>query len=167
LGRSRLLAVQSRYQVDAVDDAERDAGLAGLVDEVVVFGVPDAEWGERVSALVVPEPGVSPPDAEPDPATGRRLDREELLDFVRDRLAAYKLPKTIAVADGLPRTVSGTVDRAAVRNYFSSGSSATSNGSDAGSGDSDEASEDDEQDDDSDDDGEAGDPNSDSGQDGD
>ncbi|GGJ04365.1 2-succinylbenzoate-CoA ligase [Halobellus salinus] len=98
------------------------------VSEAAVVGVPDAEWGERVSALLVPESGVSPPSAEPDPATGRRLDSDDVLAFARDRLAAYKLPKMLSVAETLPRTVSGTVDRAAVRDRFSPEASATNDG---------------------------------------
>ena len=100
------------------------------VAEAAVVGVPDTEWGERVSALLVPESGVSPPSAEPDPATDRRLDREAVLAFARDRLAPYKLPKEISVAETLPRTVSGTVDRAAVRDRFSQDASATDDGQD-------------------------------------
>jgi O-succinylbenzoic acid--CoA ligase len=95
------------------------------VAEAAVVGVPDAEWGERVAALLVPEPGVAPPDSGADGATGRRLDPDDVRAFARDRLAAYKLPKSIVVADELPRTVSGTVDRAAVRDRFSADPSAT------------------------------------------
>ncbi len=103
-----------------VDPGAVAAALADHPDvaEAAVVGVPDAEWGERVSALLVPEPGVSPPDSDPDPATGRRLEREDVLEFARDRLAAFKIPKAIGVADALPRTASGTVDRAAVRDRF-------------------------------------------------
>jgi len=75
------------------------------VREAAVVGVPDAEWGERVSALVVPE--------------GDSIDRDELLGFARDRLAGFKLPKVIVVAEAIPRTVSGTVDREAVRERLS------------------------------------------------
>ena len=75
------------------------------VREAAVVGVPDAEWGERVSALVVPE--------------GDSIDQKELLGFARDRLAGFKLPKVVAVAEEIPRTVSGTVDREAVRERLS------------------------------------------------
>ncbi|WP_144901241.1 o-succinylbenzoate--CoA ligase [Halobellus captivus] len=75
------------------------------VREAAVIGVPDAQWGERVSAVVVPE--------------GDSIERAELLDFARERLARFKVPKAIAISDSLPRTVSGTVDRTAVRERFS------------------------------------------------
>ena len=88
------------------------------VAEAAVVGVSDPEWGERVSALLVPGPEVSAPDADPESTPGRRLDPDDVTAFARDRLAAHKLPKSIAVAESLPRTVSGTVDRAAVRDRF-------------------------------------------------
>ena len=89
------------------------------VYDAAVVGVPDAEWGERVSALVVPERAHrSDVDAHADDPSDP-LDRDDVLAFARERLAGFKLPKTIAIAESLPRTVSGTIDREAVRAQFS------------------------------------------------
>ena len=66
-----------------------------------VVGLEDDEWGERVAALVVPA-------GDADPSVG------ELETHCRERLAGYKLPRTIAFTAELPRTASGTVDRDAV-----------------------------------------------------
>jgi O-succinylbenzoic acid--CoA ligase len=87
-----------------VAPAEVERVLRGhpAVDDVAVVGLPDEEWGERVAALVVP-------------ATGASVDRDALESFCRERLAAFKLPRVVATAAELPRTVSGTVDRRAVR----------------------------------------------------
>ncbi|NEU56938.1 o-succinylbenzoate--CoA ligase [Halorussus sp. MSC15.2] len=74
-------------------DAVRDAAVVGLDDE---------EWGERVAALVVPE-------------AGENLAVEDVVAHCEDRLAGYKRPRTVAFADELPRTASGTVEREAVR----------------------------------------------------
>jgi len=72
------------------------------VRDAAVVGLADPEWGERVAALVVPEAGAAPT-------------KEGVEDHCRTRLAGFKRPRTVAFADSLPRTASGTVDREAVR----------------------------------------------------
>ena len=94
-------------QPSRVADALR--ALDGVADAAVV-GLPDAEWGERVAALVVTR-------GDED----RRLTTPEAVrDAVRDRLAPHELPKTVAFAASIPRTASGTVDRDAVRESLTS-----------------------------------------------
>ena len=66
-----------------------------------VVGVPDDEWGERVTALIVPAT---------DDLTAEMVD-----SHCREHLAGFKCPKTIMFGDELPRTASGSVDRPAVR----------------------------------------------------
>lgn len=69
--------------------AEHDA-----VVDVAVIGVPDDKWGEVVKAVVVIEGETS---------------ESELIAFARDRLAAYKCPKTVDITDELPRNPTGKV----------------------------------------------------------
>ncbi|SHH21991.1 class I adenylate-forming enzyme family protein [Halobaculum gomorrense] len=75
------------------------------VDDVAVAGLPDEEWGERVAALVAA-------------ADNSELDAASVESFCRERLAGFKIPRTIAFADEIPRTVSGTVERPAVRDLL-------------------------------------------------
>ena len=68
------------------------------VADAGVFARPDAEWGEAVVARVVLRPGAA-------------AAAEELKTFLRGRLAAFKVPKAIELADELPRTASGKLLR--------------------------------------------------------
>ena len=67
------------------------------IDEVVVFAVADADWGQRVCAAVIG-------DATP----------AEVLSHARTVLAGYKRPKDVYVVDDLPRTATGKVRRSQV-----------------------------------------------------
>jgi O-succinylbenzoic acid--CoA ligase len=67
----------------------------GDVVDVCVVGVPDAEWGERVVAVVVPADAAAPPSLE------------ALRAFARDHLAAAKLPREVRYVDTIPRSASG------------------------------------------------------------
>jgi len=78
------------------------------VKEAIVFGVPDAEWGENVVAAVVAREG----------QTG--LDAETLIAFCRDHLASFKKPKRIEFLAELPKNAYGKVLRRTLRDSFES-----------------------------------------------
>ncbi|MFW6318450.1 MAG: o-succinylbenzoate--CoA ligase [Halorubrum sp.] len=89
-----------------VEPGEVSDVLSGFpdIEDVAVVGLDDDRWGERVAALLAVG------DRGEDPVDEAALDA-----FARKRLAGFKIPKTVASVDELPRTVSGTVDREAVR----------------------------------------------------
>jgi acyl-CoA synthetase (AMP-forming)/AMP-acid ligase II len=66
------------------------------VREAAVHGVPDAEFGQRLRAVVVPEPGAE-------------LTEAELQDHVRAGLARYKVPREVVFVAELPRNATGKV----------------------------------------------------------
>ena len=72
------------------------------VADVTVIGRPDAVWGEEVLAVIVPQPGET-------------LTIDEVKDFCRARLADYKLPRGILLRDALPKTLTGKVQKKALR----------------------------------------------------
>ena len=74
------------------------------VFDVAVIGIPSEEWGEAVHAVIVPL----------DPS----LTEADVLRFAREHLAGYKVPKTVAFVDELPRTGSGKILKRELRSSF-------------------------------------------------
>jgi fatty-acyl-CoA synthase len=64
--------------------------------ESSVIGIPDPEWGEAVCAVVVVK-------------EGRTVTEDEVVDFVRERLASYKKPRSVVFVDELPRSPAAKV----------------------------------------------------------
>ncbi len=82
--------------------AEVEAALSGHpgIADVVVVGLRDPAWGRRVHAIV--QPG--------DPA----LTAEDVVAFAKERLAPYKVPKTVEFVESIPRTEAMKFNRAAL-----------------------------------------------------
>ena len=75
------------------------------VYDVCTVGVPNDEWGEEVKSVVKLHDG----------ELGDEAMAEDLIRWVRDRLAAYKCPRSIDFADDIPRSEAGKVQRKSVR----------------------------------------------------
>ncbi|MEO6817962.1 MAG: acyl-CoA synthetase [Edaphobacter sp.] len=75
------------------------------VSECAVVGVPDEEWGERVSAALVLK-------------DGHTLQLTELRVWGKERMAAYKLPSRLLLTESLPRNAMGKVMKPAVTKLF-------------------------------------------------
>ncbi len=77
--------------------------LPGVTD-CAVLGVPDAEYGESLLAVVAAPPGV--------------LTVEQVQQYVRERLAGFKVPRRVELVDTLPRDDNGKIAKRRLRDRF-------------------------------------------------
>jgi fatty-acyl-CoA synthase/long-chain acyl-CoA synthetase len=73
--------------------------------DVAVFGIPDEQWGEKVHASIVTQPGET-------------LSQEQVVDFSREHLASYKIPRSVEFVEEIPRTGSGKILKRQLREPF-------------------------------------------------
>ena len=87
--------------------AEVESAIYGHPDvaEVAVFGVPDERWGEAVKACVVAKPG-------------HTVDPDHVIAWARERIAGFKVPKSVDLIPELPRNPSGKILRRALREPY-------------------------------------------------
>ena len=95
-GRSKELIISGGYNVYPSEVEDVVAGHPGVA-EVAVTGTPSAEWGEVVTAWIVPD-GTAP-------------SADELAEFTSATLAPYKRPRLVHVVEALPRNALGKVVR--------------------------------------------------------
>jgi fatty-acyl-CoA synthase len=75
------------------------------VSEVAVIGVPHPKWQEVGRAVVVVK-------------AGKTVTEQEILDFCQEKLARYKIPKSVVFIDALPRTAAGKVLKRELRQQW-------------------------------------------------
>jgi len=66
------------------------------VSLVAIIGVPHDEYGEEIKAFVVPK-------------EGRHIDPQQLIEWTKERIAAYKYPRIVEIVDSLPMSATGKI----------------------------------------------------------
>ncbi len=104
VGRGKDLIITGGYNVYPKEiEGEIDA-MPG-VNESAVIGVPHKDFGEGVTAVVVPSKGAS-------------LDPQAIQKALETRLAKFKLPKRVIIVDELPRNTMGKVQKNILRDTY-------------------------------------------------
>jgi len=87
--------------------AEVENAIFGHPDvlEVAVIGVPDPKWGEAVKAVVVAKPG-------------HQVDPADVIGWARERIAPFKIPKSVDVIAEMPRNATGKILRRSLRDPY-------------------------------------------------
>ncbi|MDX5433036.1 MAG: AMP-binding protein, partial [Halomonas sp.] len=104
VGRDKDLVISGGYNVYPKEVEQVIDELEGVVESAVI-GVPHPDFGEGVTAVVVPEPGA-------------RLEEKQVLGHLEGRLAKYKQPKRVFFAETLPRNTMGKVQKNELRKRY-------------------------------------------------
>lgn len=104
VGRAKDLIISGGLNVYPIE-VEQTLNECTSVSEAAVIGVPHADFGEGVVAIVIA-------DAAAD------FDEESVLAFARERLASFKLPKRVVPVDDLPRNAMGKVQKNILREHY-------------------------------------------------
>ncbi len=99
--RAKDIIISGGENISTIEVEQALAAHPEVLDLAVV-GVQDEKWGERPVAYVIR-------------ASGSQLDAEGLIAFARERLAGYKVPRTIVFPQDLPRTSTGKVQKNVLR----------------------------------------------------
>jgi fatty-acyl-CoA synthase len=100
VGRRSELIISGGENIHPAEIENLAAAFPGVA-ECAVVGLPDARWGEVPALVLVPRPG-------------QRIDAAALQSLFDQRLARFKHPRRIVVAEALPKTALGKVQRAAL-----------------------------------------------------
>lgn len=101
VGRSKDMIISGGFNI-YTSEVESVMQAHPAVQEVCVFGIPDATWGEAVHACVTLK-------------RGHVLNESQLLASLGVGLASYKKPRSLSILDNLPRNNNGKIDRKVMR----------------------------------------------------
>jgi malonyl-CoA/methylmalonyl-CoA synthetase len=104
VGRSKDLIISGGYNVYPKEIECVIDDLPGVLESAVI-GVPHPDFGEAVTAIVVPHDGAT-------------VSEPEIIGALKARIANFKVPKRVHVVDELPRNAMGKVQKNVLRERF-------------------------------------------------
>jgi long-chain acyl-CoA synthetase len=102
--RAKDMIITGGVNVYPVEIEEVIHRIEGVVD-VAVIGVPDERWGEAVKAVVVPAPGAA-------------ISESDIIAYCKEKLAAFKVPKSVDFVEQIPRTQTGKILKRELRKKY-------------------------------------------------
>ena len=108
VGRAKDLIITGGLNVYPKEIEDRIDALPGIAESAVI-GVPDPDFGEAVTAVVVAKSGQAPSEAD-------------LIAALKAEIANFKVPKRVHFVDELPRNAMGKVEKNTLRQRYSAGS---------------------------------------------
>ncbi|MCB1520555.1 MAG: AMP-binding protein, partial [Hyphomicrobiaceae bacterium] len=104
VGRGKDLVITGGYNVYPKEVENEIDAIPGVVESAVI-GVPHQDFGEGVTAVVVREAGAT-------------LAEAEVIQAVKQRLAAFKVPKRVLFVDAFPRNTMGKIQKNVLRETY-------------------------------------------------
>ncbi|MCY1375746.1 3-[(3aS,4S,7aS)-7a-methyl-1,5-dioxo-octahydro-1H-inden-4-yl]propanoyl:CoA ligase [compost metagenome] len=104
MGRSKDLIISGGYNVYPKEIETLIDDMPGVAESAVI-GVPHADFGEAVVAVVVPKEGAA-------------LDAAAMQAELKGRIANFKVPKRVHIIDQLPRNTMGKVQKNVLRETY-------------------------------------------------
>ncbi len=106
MDRKRDMIISGGYNIYPREIEDVVAAIPGVA-EVAVLGMPDADWGQRVVAVVTAEPG-------------HTIDPAAVIEHCRAQMASYKKPKEVRVIDAFPLNATGKIAKRVLREQLES-----------------------------------------------
>jgi len=104
VGRAKDLIISGGLNIYPKEIEDKIDSLPGIFESAVI-GVPDADFGEAVTAVVVAKPGASPSESE-------------IISTLKAEIASFKVPKRVHFVDDLPRNAMGKVEKNVLRQRY-------------------------------------------------
>ena len=106
VGRTKDMIITGGQNVSALD-VEEVLFTHEKIRDCAVIGLPNEKWGEIVTAIIVPKPEIT-------------INENDVMDYCKAKISAFKVPKKVILTDAISRTTTGKVQKFILVKKFSS-----------------------------------------------